>query len=126
MTTKMSIKTSLKACFAAGVSALLAGTAPVALAQTGDAISLQDAINVAVSSNPEVGQAQYNTEAIQFERRQAQGLYAPRVDIEWTAGVRRLTNPTRRQLQIEDDVLYPMEAQARAEWTLLDFGRRRG
>ncbi len=126
MTYKVSIKTSLKACFAVGVSALLAGTAQVAFAQAGDAVSMQDAINVAVSSNPEVGQAQFNTEAIQFERRQAQGLYAPRVDIEGNAGVRRLENPTRRTLNIANDVLYPLEAQARAEWTLLDFGRRHG
>lgn len=111
---------------AAGMAALLAGSANVALAQSGDAVSMQDAIGIAVNSNPEVAQAQYNTEAIQFERRQAQGLYAPRLDIEGTAGVRRLDNATRRSLNINDDVLYPLEAQARAEWTVIDFGRRHG
>src|SRR5690606_37223604 len=77
-------------------------------------------------SNPEVAQAQYNTEAIQFERKQAQGLYAPRVDIEASAGVRNLDNNTRRSLGINDQELYPLEAQARGEWILFDFGRRRG
>ena len=111
---------------AAGIAALLAGSASVAYAQAGDAVSLEQAVSIAVNSNPEVAQAQYNTEAIQFERRQAQGLYAPRLDIEGSAGIRRLDNNTRRTLGINDEELYPLEAQARAEWTVLDFGRRRG
>lgn len=112
---------------AAGIAALLAGSAPIAFAQsTGDAVSLQEAVTVAVNSNPEVAQAQFNTEAIQFERRQAQGLYAPRVDVEGSAGVRRLDNTTRRTLNLDKQSLYPLEAQARAEWTAIDFGRRRG
>jgi len=89
-------------------------------------IGLVEAINVAVNSNPQVAQAQYNTEAIQFERKQAQGLYAPRVDVEGSAGVRRLDNATRRVIGLDDQTLYPIEAQVRADWTLLDFGRRRG
>lgn len=111
---------------AGGLTALLLGAAPVALAQSGDPISLQEAVTVAVNSNPEVAQAQYNTEAIQFERKQAQGLYAPRIDIEGSAGVRYLNNATRRALDINDQELYPLEAQARGEWILFDFGRRRG
>lgn len=108
---------------AVGSAALLAGAASGALAQ---AVSLQDAISVGVNTNPEIAQAQYNMEAIQFERKQAQGLYAPRVDIEGSAGVRWLDNATRRSLGINEDELYPLEAQARAEWIAFDFGRRRG
>ncbi len=111
---------------AASIAMLLAGSAQIALAQSGEAVSLQEAIAVAVNSNPEIAQAQYNTEAIQFERKQAQGLYAPRVDLEASAGIRRLDNPTRRSLGIHDDELYPLEAQVRADWTVIDFGRRRG
>lgn len=111
--------------FSAGIAALLAGTANLALAQSGPT-TLAEAITVAVNSNPEVAQAQYNKEAIQFERKQAEGLYAPRVDIEGSAGIRRLDNATRRTLNISDDELYPLEAQARADWTVFDFGRRRG
>ena len=87
---------------------------------------MTEAIRVAVNSNPEIAQAQYNTEAIQMERKQAQGLYAPRVDLEGTAGVRRLENTTRRSLNLSDETLYPREVSARAEWTAIDFGRRRG
>ncbi|WP_128891674.1 TolC family protein [Erythrobacter sp. HKB08] len=106
-------------------ASLLAGTSSAAIAQD-DAISMQEAIAIAVETNPEVIQAQMNTEAIQFEREQAQGLYAPRVDIEASAGIRRLENNTRRTLGIADDELYPIEAQAKADWTIFDFGRRRG
>lgn len=111
---------------AGGLTALLLGSAPVALAQSGAPISLQDAVTVAVNSNPEVAQAQFNTEAIQFERKQAQGLFAPRIDIEASAGMRHLDNATRRSLNINDQELYPLEAQARGEWIVLDFGRRKG
>lgn len=108
-------------------AALLCGTALPALAQSGgEPVSMQNAIAVAMESNPEIIQAQMNTEAIQFERRQAQGLYAPRVDVEASAGARRLENRTRRSLGTSDNWLYPVEAQARAEWVAVDFGRRRG
>lgn len=107
------------------VAALLAGSASAAIAQDG-AISLQEAVETAMIANPEILQAQYNKEAIEFERRQAEGLYAPRVDIEGSAGIRRLENPTRRTLGIADSELYPVEANARADWVLVDFGRRRG
>jgi adhesin transport system outer membrane protein len=117
---------SFSKVFAAGVAVLLSGTASAALAQSDAPMTLQEAIGVAVNSSPEVAQAQYNTEAIQFERKQAQGLYAPRVDVEASAGWRHLENPTRRALGITDQELYPLSAEVRAEWIALDFGRRRG
>lgn len=112
----------------AAAAFLLAGTASSALAQEANtgAISMQEAIDVAVRSNPEILQAQFNKEAIEFERKQAQGLYAPRVEIEAAAGIRRLENNTRRSLGIANDELYPIEAGITGEWTVFDFGRRRG
>ncbi|HKX78824.1 MAG TPA: TolC family protein [Novosphingobium sp.] len=114
-----------KKILATGLATVLAFQASGSLAQ-GGTISLQDAIAVAVNSNPEIAQAQYNKEAIQFERKQAQGQFAPRVDLEASAGVRYLDNRTRRSLNLDDQELYPLEAQGRAEWVLFDFGRRRG
>lgn len=111
---------------AAGIATLLAASAHGALAQSSDAMSMQEAISIAVNSNPEVAQAQFNKEAIEFERKQAQGLYAPRVDLEGSAGVRYLDNSIRRAQDLDGDALYPLEAQLRGEWTLIDFGRRRG
>jgi outer membrane protein, adhesin transport system len=111
-----------------------AGPPPAAAAAmaTSDAIyssenvSLEQAIAAALETNPEVNQAIMNKEAIEFEREQAQGLYAPRVDLEASAGIRRLENGTRRALGIEDNVLYPVEVGIVAEQTLMDFGRRHG
>ena len=109
-----------------GFATLLASTAPAALAQGSDPITLTEAISTALGSNPEILQAQMNTEAIQFEREQAQGAFLPRVDVEASAGARRLENATRRSLGIANDWLYPLEAQARVDWPVIDFGRRRG
>ncbi|WP_296677978.1 TolC family protein [Novosphingobium sp.] len=117
----MTIKKSL----AASLVTLLASVATPALAQSAP-VSMPDVIAVAVNSNPEIAQAQYNKEAIQFERKQAQGLYAPRVDVEGSAGIRHLDNPTRRLTGIQNNELYPVTGEVRAEWTLIDFGRRRG
>src|SRR6266702_3398534 len=71
------------------------------------ALSLKEAMAVAVESNPEIGQAIENREAIEFELRQAKGLYLPSVDVEGSAGVRRLDNSSRRALSIDNDALYP-------------------
>jgi outer membrane protein, adhesin transport system len=90
------------------------------------AVTLDQAIAAALETSPEINQAIMNKEAIEFEREQAQGLYLPRVDIEASAGIRRLENPTRRTLGIEDDELYPLEAGITAEQTVIDFGRRHG
>jgi len=110
----------------ASLATLLAGSATMAFAQSGQTVTMQDAIQVAVDSNPEIAQAQYNKEAIQFERKQAQGLFLPRVNVETTAGVRHLENATRRTLGIASQELYPVEARIRGEWIAFDFGRRRG
>lgn len=108
-------------------TALMAAASPAAMAQSADgSVSMQEAIEIAMMSNPEILQAQYNTEAIQFEREQAQSLYLPRVDIEASAGIRRLENRTRRNLGISNQELYPLEAQGTIDWTIVDFGRRRG
>ena len=108
---------------------LLAATSPGASGQTAtssDAVSMREAIAVAMQSNPEILAAQFNKEAIEFERKQAQGRFLPRVDVETSAGVRRLENTTRRTLGIADQKLFPLEFQGRGEWTLLDGGTRRG
>lgn len=109
------------------IAVALTTCSPMAMAQSSaDAVSMRDAIETAIASNPEIIQAQMNTEAIQFEREQAQSLYFPTIDLEASAGARRLENATRRALGISDDWLYPLEAQARLDWTVIDFGRRRG
>ena len=87
--------------------------------------SLKQSIAVTLESNPEIGQAVQNREAIEFELRQARGLYLPKVDLEAGVGVRRLNNPSRRRQRIDDDPLYPSDVGVTITQKLFDgFGRR--
>ena len=105
----------VKVKFSAAILAvMLAGTGHAAMAQSDQTVTLRDAIAVAMQSNPEIIEVQMNKEAIQFEREQAQGLFAPRVELEASGGIRRLENSTRRALGIANNELYPLEAGIRA------------
>jgi outer membrane protein, adhesin transport system len=115
---------STETASAASVSvAAMAGTSEMSLSGN---VSLEDAIGAALETNPEINQAIMNKEAIEFEREQAQGLYLPRVNLEASAGIRRLENPNRRAQGIDNNELYPVEGSIIAEQTVLDFGRRSG
>src|SRR5260370_15452751 len=52
-------------------------------------MSLREAVSIALISNPQIGQAIQNRESIEFELRQARGLYLPRIDAEAAAGFQR-------------------------------------
>jgi outer membrane protein, adhesin transport system len=106
--------------------AVSAAAAAAGMVYSSENVTLEQAISAALETNPEINQAIMNKEAIEFEREQAQGLYLPRVDIDASAGVRRLENNTRRTLGIANQELYPLEAGISAEWTMVDFGRRHG
>lgn len=99
----------------------VAGLGPVAPAS---AMSLKEAVSIALDSNPQIGQAIMNREAIEFELRQARGLYLPRLDLESSAGVRRYSSPDRRSAGTSNDALKPAEAELVATQKLFDgFGR---
>jgi adhesin transport system outer membrane protein len=98
----------------------------VFVASPASAQSLKDVMAVAIDTNPQILQAEMNKQAIEFELEQAKGLYMPRVTLEASAGVRRLENEFRRRTGTSNEEMYPLEAQIRAEQTLIDFGRRRG
>lgn len=107
---------------------ILATTAAAALLAAGEAsaVSLKDSIAISIDANPEIGQAIENREAIQFELRQAAGLYLPSVDVEGSAGARRLNSPSRRALGIDDDTLYPVDIGVTATQNIFDGYERRG
>ena len=88
------------------------------------AIELRDAVQAALTTNPEIRQAIHNKEATLREREQAQGLWYPRISVESSAGVRQLKNPTRRNIGIADETLFPLEAMAIADQLLFDMGGR--
>ena len=66
-------------------AALLVGVAfsPV----NANALTLKEAMAVTLESNPEIGQANENREATEFELRQARGLYLPGIDLESGVGL---------------------------------------
>jgi adhesin transport system outer membrane protein len=89
------------------------------------AISLKEAVATAVDSNPEIGQAVENREAVEFELRQARGLFLPSIDLEASAGAQHLDNATRRLGGLDDDPLYPSEVGLTLTQKLYDGGARR-
>ena len=97
----------------------------VLVIQPAHAITLKKAVSVALDSNPHIGQAIENREAHEFELRQAKGLLLPSLDLEGSAGRRRLDNPSRRRLGIEDDDLNPVEADLVFKQRLFDGGKVR-
>jgi len=117
MTRTGNITVGWRVALAITVSMLACGSA--------SALTLKEAVAVAVESNPEIGQAIENREAIEFELRQAKGLYLPSVDLEASTGVRRLDNDTRRALDQDHEALYPNEADLTVSQTLYDSGARR-
>lgn len=98
----------------------------VALASTvsANAMGLNEAVQIAMESNPEIGQAIQNHDATGFELRQALGLYAPRIDLEASTGVQLLNNPSRRAQGIDDEALYPTQIGVSATYDLFDGGFR--
>ncbi|MEN3972820.1 TolC family protein [Sphingomicrobium sp. XHP0235] len=101
-----------------GVAGVIGAAAPA------QAQELREAIGYALETNPEILQAYYNREATQFERKQAEGLYLPRVSVEASGGIRELRNPTRRSLGIASDTLYPLEVSGVIDQLLFDGGAR--
>jgi adhesin transport system outer membrane protein len=96
----------------------------LAAAPGASAMSLRDAVQIALESNPEIGQAEQNREATEFELRQALGLYMPRVDLEASSGIQMLDSPSRRALGTSSDPLYPTQLGIVATFDLLDGGYR--
>jgi adhesin transport system outer membrane protein len=88
------------------------------------AVELRDAVQSALSTNPEIRQAVANRVATQEERVQAQGLWYPRISVEGSAGIRSLRNPTRRSIGLADETLYPVEGSLIFDQLLFNSGGR--
>ena len=88
------------------------------------ATDLRQAVQSALTTNPEVRQAISNRAATQEERVQGQGRYYPTISVEGSAGVRELHNPTRRRLGIAGSTLYPVEGDLIVDQLVYDSGGR--
>ncbi len=63
-------------------------------ATTAAAMSLQEAVSLAVSTNPEVGEVSNDRRAIDQELRQGRALYYPQIDLRAASGVEYSDNET--------------------------------
>jgi adhesin transport system outer membrane protein len=102
----------------------LAALTVASLPLSANAMSLNEAIAVALDSNPQIGQAIADREATEFELKQALGLYAPTLDATASAGAERLDNPSRRAASLQDHTLLPTQITLQANYNLLDGGFR--
>src|SRR5688572_134419 len=87
-------------------------------------IDLREAVQSALNTNPEIRQAVHNKLATKEERKQAEGRWYPTVSVEGSAGLRKLRNPTRRNLGIADGTLEPVEGYIIADQLLWNSGGR--
>src|SRR6185369_5243762 len=87
-------------------------------------VELRDAVQSAISNNPQVRQAVANRVATQEELNQGRGLWYPRISVEGSAGVRDLRNPTRRNLGIAGHTLWPIEGDLIFDQNIFDSGAR--
>jgi adhesin transport system outer membrane protein len=88
------------------------------------AIDLQQAVQAALQTNPQIRQAISNRAATEEERVQAQGQYYPRVTVEGSVGLESLKNPTRRELGIANHTLHPAEGDLVVDQLVYDAGGR--
>ncbi|HVW91167.1 MAG TPA: TolC family outer membrane protein [Devosia sp.] len=102
----------------------LVALAAACLPAAAHAMSLNQAIAIALDSNPQIGQAIADREATEFELKQALGLYAPTLDATASTGAERLDNPTRRSVGLQDHTLLPTQVTLEANYNLLDGGYR--
>ncbi len=89
-------------------------------------MSLYEAIKVALEANPEIGQAIANREAIEFELRQAKGLWLPQLDFEGRAGAQNYESPNLGITGGQGGTMPRREANLVLQQLLFDGFNRRG
>jgi len=70
-----------------------------------DAMGLKEAIQLAISTNPDIGIVASNREAVDEELRQARGLYLPQIDLAAGIGKERTNDRATRSDAIGGDAL---------------------
>lgn len=77
--------------------AVLLGTAlAFPLALSANAMTLQEAVQQAIATNPDIGIVASNREAVDQELRQARGLYLPQIDVAAGVGLGTFNDSTSR------------------------------
>ena len=76
------------------------------------AVSLSEAIELAISTNPDIGIVASNREAVDEELKQARGLYLPQIDLAVGIGKERTNDRTTRARAGQRDSLYLTRQEA--------------
>ena len=84
------------------------------------AMTLAEAVEKAVRTNPEIGQAVANREGVQFELEQGLGLKRPRVDLDGNAGGEVANNSSSRAAGTADTLFLRREVSLTVNQTLFD------
>ena len=101
--------------------ALGAATA-VALTMAGPAhaLSLNDAVRIAVDTGPEILEARANQRAVDQELQQARSLYMPTLDLEAFVGPQYVDRPNSLSAADNQETRISRQVSAIASWTLFD------
>src|SRR3546814_7166933 len=75
---------------------LLGSALAFPLAFSANAMTLQEAVQQAIATNPDIGIVASNREAVDQELRQARGLYLPQIDVAAGIGLGTFTDSTDR------------------------------
>jgi adhesin transport system outer membrane protein len=90
-----------------------------------NAMTLDEAVAKTLKTNPQIMQAVQNREAVEFELRQARGLYLPSIDLEAGVGRRRLSNSSTGTLTKDHEYFTSSDTSLTVTQTLFDGGNRR-
>lgn len=93
--------------------AVLLGTALIIPSVvSAQAMGLKEAIQLAISTNPDIGIVASNRQAVDEELRQARGLYLPQIDLALGLGRERTNNSTTRAAANPSDSLILTRSEA--------------
>lgn len=110
------VRKCLFGAVSAGALTLMAGSNAYAL-------SMLESVRIAVRSNPEIGEAIANREAIEFELRQGRGQFLPRIDLEGSLGGELRDSQTTHASNKKDHLFFRREGSLTVRQLLFDgFG----
>ena len=84
-------------------AALLCSTLTILGGGAAHAITVKEAVELAIATNPDIGIVAHNREAVDQDLRQARGLYLPQLDVRAGYGLQTFNDPTSRNDSSDGD-----------------------
>lgn len=101
-------------------AALLGSALAFPLALSANAMTLQEAVQQAIATNPDIGIVASNREAVDQELRQARGLYLPQIDAAAGAGLAAYNDTTSRATGGDYEETFRRESSITLQQRLFD------